>query len=306
MIQNLSIAAALAATSMASSSHHDAMPVGDYLMSEKVVNKLDQNARDYTVVKAYKRTDPSFIQGLLWDTERGQLLESTGQYGESVTQWLVIDENKDEISPTGAKDYDKTDFGEGISALPDGRWIELTWRERKVRFLDHNSLEELSTMAMWDDVKAGWGITLDAEKEILYVSDGSEKITRVDANTLQELSQMTVYQTNGTPVPLINELEFVGGYIWANVFYQDAMVKICPCNGMILDVLNFEPLRMAEMAMVKDLGQLSGYDHNNNVCNGIAYDAREDVYFVTGKRWNTMFKIKLSQQSNKDDLKCQC
>jgi len=74
-------------------------------------------------------------------------------------------------------------------------------------------------MAMWPDVKAGWGITLDAEKEILYVSDGSEKITRVDANTLEELSQMTVYQTNGMPVPLINELEFVGGYIWANVFY---------------------------------------------------------------------------------------
>jgi len=63
---------------------------------------------------------------------------------------------------------------------------------------------------------------------------------------------------------------------------------------MILDVLNFEPLRIAEMAMVKDLGKLSGYDHNNNVCNGIAYDANEDVYFVTGKRWNTMFKIKLS------------
>ncbi len=102
------------------------------------------------MIKAYKRTDPSFIQGLLWDNDKGQLLESTGLYKESRTQWLEIDDEYSSISPSISKDYDPADFGEGISILPDGRWIELTWQERKVRLLDHDTLEEKATIPMWD------------------------------------------------------------------------------------------------------------------------------------------------------------
>ena len=159
---------------------------------------------------------------------------------------------------------------------------------------------------MWNQVKQGWGITLDPKKNTLYVTDGSDKITRVDATTLKEQSQMTVYNKDGSAQSLLNELEFVGGYIWANIFYQNAMYKICPCTGAILERIDFQPLREIEDAIVKDRGEDYGYDANNNVCNGIAYDQREDAYYVTGKRWNIMFKIQLTQPISKDDDKCQC
>ena len=72
------------------------------------------------------------------------------------------------------------------------------------------------------------------------------------------------------------------------------MVKIDPASGYIVEVIDFKPLRMGEMALVRDLGKLSGYDSGNNVCNGIAYDPTKKVFYVTGKRWNLMFKIRLN------------
>ena len=81
--------------------------------------------------------------------------------------------------------YDVKQFGEGISKLDGDSWIELTWREKQVNILDKNTLEVLRTMKLWPGVKEGWGITLDEENRILYVSDGSAKITRVNADTLE-------------------------------------------------------------------------------------------------------------------------
>ena len=98
---------------------------------------------------------------------------------------------------------------------------------------------------------------------------------------------------NGHSTDKINELEFVDGYIWANVFYFNGMVRIDPNSGYIVEVIDFTPLFNGEMKVVQELGQMRGFDYNNNVCNGIAYDPDEDVFYVTGKRWNLMFKLKL-------------
>ena len=184
-------------------------------------------------------------------------------------------------------------FGEGISRLDDKQWIELTWLEKTVNILDKNTLQVKRSIPLWKGVKEGWGITLDDARRILYVSDGSEKITRINADTLEEISQFTVKKGNGSPQKLINELEFVNGHIWANVFYMHGMVKIDPTSGFIVDHIDFTPLHDAEMRLVKNEGNIYGYDYGNNVCNGIAYDPAEDAFYVTGKRWNMMFKIKL-------------
>ena len=152
---------------------------------------------------------------------------------------------------------------------------------------------------MWDGVKEGWGITLDESKRILYVSDGTSTITRVDADTLKQISQFTVKAGNGHSTDKINELEFVDGYIWANVFYFNGMVRIDPNSGYIVEAIDFTPLFNGEMKLVQELGQMRGFDYNNNVCNGIAYDPDEDVFYVTGKRWNLMFKLKLGQIQQK-------
>lgn len=86
---------------------------------------------------------------------------------------------------------------------------------------------------MWAGVKEGWGITLDPSKRIMYVSDGSSTITRIDADTLTQMSQFTVKNSNGRSQSMINELEFVDGYIWANIFYLNGMVRIDPNSGYV-------------------------------------------------------------------------
>ena len=95
----------------------------------------------------------------------------------------------------------------------------------------------------------------------------------------------------------LNELEFVDGYIWSNVFYLNGMVKIDPSNGQVVEEVDFEDLHDTEMEMVSQKNQLQGYDSNNNVCNGIAYDPSEKAFYVTGKRWNLMFKIRLDSMA---------
>lgn len=151
---------------------------------------------------------------------------------------------------------------------------------------------------MWPGVKEGWGITLDPERRILYVSDGSAKITRVDADTLEQISQFTVKGEQGKPLKLINELEFVDGMIWANVFYYNGMVEIDPESGYVRRYVDFAPLHKAEMGLVKESNGLRGYDYNNNVCNGIAYNPAEKAFYITGKRWNLMFKVRLDASSS--------
>lgn len=128
---------------------------------------------------------------------------------------------------------------------------------------------------MWEGVKSGWGITLDDDKRILYVSDGTSKITRVDADTLEQTSQFTVRNAKGHAVPKINELEFVDDFIWANVFGKNSMIKIDPDSGYIVAKLDFKHLHDAEIKLVKAKNEYAGYDHGNNVCNGIAYNEAE-------------------------------
>ena len=110
---------------------------------------------------------------------------------------MKVNDVTKEIEPVLVKNYNKKHFGEGISQLNADTLIELTWREKTVRLLDSETLEEKSTFKMWEGVKEGWGITLDAQNDLLYVSDGSDKITRIDAKTLKQKNQFTVKKPNG-------------------------------------------------------------------------------------------------------------
>ena len=97
-----------------------------------------------------------------------------------------MDHDTGRITPSRVKvPYPSKQFGEGISKLNNDTWIELTWKERIVNILDRDSLETVKTMPMWKGVKEGWGITLDPEKRILYISDGTQTMTRVNADTLK-------------------------------------------------------------------------------------------------------------------------
>ena len=111
-----------------------------YLADEKITKRLAKV--NYAVVDVYRREDPSFIQGLYWDAEKRMLLESTGLYGQSKTQWLTIDDAQKTVRPQFTVDYPERFFGEGLSYLNATHWIELTWMERTVRLLDRDTLSE--------------------------------------------------------------------------------------------------------------------------------------------------------------------
>ena len=168
-------------------------------------------------------------------------------------------------------------FGEGICWLNQNEFIEMTWQEDIAYILDRETLKPKRQFKMseyWPGVEQGWGITIDEENNLLYISDGTAKITVVDVATLKQQSQFTVKNASSQPIRGINELEFVDGSIWANVFGLNYMIKVDTNTGFIKEAIDCQALYDAEMNYVRTANDndMSNYDFGNNVFNGIAYD----------------------------------
>ena len=118
-------------------------------------------------------------------------------------------------------------------------------------------------------------------------------MVKADATTFREVGKMVIKAKNGKEINRINELEFIDGLIWANLFQGNVIVAIDPVSGVIQEGLDLKPLYDAEMRYVSDLmnGNTRNYDFGNNVLNGIAYDPVTKDWYVTGKRWNLLFKL---------------
>lgn len=225
-------------------------------------------AYSYDVVAVYPHDPKAFTQGLL--IEDGQLYESTGQKGAS---WI----RKVDLA-TGAvqqqHDIDPQYFGEGMVIWGD-RIITLTWQDEKGFILDRATLEPKGE---WTYTGEGWGLTRD--DSVIYMSDGSNVIRRLDPATLEETGRIEV-RMNGRPVNKLNELEFIRGEIWANIFETDRIVRIDPATGNVTGVLHLGGLLKPEERRQTD------------VLNGIAWDKATDKIYVTGKLWPKLFEIKL-------------
>lgn len=225
-------------------------------------------AYSYEVVATYPHDPKAYTQGLL--IQDGQLWESTGQEG---TSWV----RKVDLA-TGAvqqqHDIDPQYFGEGI-VVWDDRIVTLTWRHQKGFILDK---ETLAQEGEWTYQGEGWGLTRD--DSVIYMSDGTHQIRKLDPNTLQETGRIDVTM-NGQPVAKLNELEFIKGEIWANVFETDRIVRIDPATGKVNAVLLLRNLLTPEERRQTD------------VLNGIAWDKANDKIYVTGKLWPKLFEIKV-------------
>lgn len=225
-------------------------------------------AFSYEVMATYPHDPKAFTQGLL--IENGQLYESTGQEG---TSWV----RKVDL-PTGQVQQehviDPQYFGEGMVIWGD-RIITLTWRHQKGFILD---LATLQPKGEWTYEGEGWGLTRD--DSVIYMSDGTAQIRKLDPNTLQETGRIDV-KMNGRPQNQLNELEFVKGEIWANVFQTDRILKIDPATGNVTGVIHLGGLLTREERSKTD------------VLNGIAWDKAADKVYVTGKLWPKLFEIKL-------------
>jgi glutaminyl-peptide cyclotransferase len=222
----------------------------------------------FEVVAVYPHDPSAFTQGLA--IEAGQLYEGTGQYGASTLRRVDLASGRPEKQRALGPQY----FGEGIAIL-GGLVYQLTWQNGVVVAYDLETFEVERTMRYDGE---GWGLTHDGRQ--LIMSDGSATIRFRDPQTFAVTREIQV-RADGAPVPKLNELEYVDGEIWANIWYDDRIARISPATGEVLGFI--------------DLGTLYPQSARGSeaVLNGIAYDAAAKRLFVTGKNWPQLYEIAL-------------
>lgn len=224
----------------------------------------------YNIVNKFPHKKDAFTQGL--EFHNGKLYESTGQYGQSSVRIVEV-ETGNVIEKSQLQDGL---FGEGLTVWED-RVIQLTWRAGYGLVYDLQ-LEQEDTFKYGQSDK-GWGLCHD--DKYIYKSDGTDKIWLLDPDTYEELEYIQA-TSNDRTFSNLNELEYVDGKIYANVWQQGYIIIINPANGQVEAVLNTKDL-------INKLENKKGID----VLNGIAYQKETGHLFLTGKRWDTLFEVKV-------------
>ncbi len=230
----------------------------------------------YTVVKIFPHDTSAFTQGLV--IEYGRLFESTGQEGASWIAEVELASGKQDKKVVLANQY----FGEGITIL-NKKIYQLTWKGHIGFVYDINSFLKISEFQYEHE---GWGITHDGKN--LIVSDGTDKIHFLDTTTLKEVTSINVTQ-GSRPVDKLNELEFIEGYLYANRWMTNEVLKIDLSSGHVVGRLD-----LTELAR-----QANQVNPSADVLNGIAYEKKSGLLLVTGKWWPLLFAMRLDSNLNK-------
>ena len=236
-----------------------------------VVNGSTPKLYTYELLNTYPHDITSYTQGL--EFYNGVLYESTGQYGESKLR--ALDYKNDAI--LNNVNLSRSYFGEGLTVLND-KIYQLTWKEGRGLIYDVNTFETLGSFN-YGQSKEGWGLCNDGRQ--LYKTDGSENIWILNAQTLEEERFVQAY-TNKGRLTNLNELEWVEGKIYANRYQKNGVAIINPINGAIEAVLDFKDLK-------NKVTNHPGLD----VLNGMAYNPDTKTLFVTGKRWDKLFEVRI-------------
>lgn len=228
----------------------------------------------YDVIQTYAHDPKAYTQGLVY--QDGYMYEGTGQYGESSLRKTDLSTGKN----LSVLNIDNQLFGEGITIFKD-KIYQITWRSQKGFIYDLKTFSLESTFQYFSE---GWGIT--TMDDHLLMSDGSNKLYHISPSNFNVIKEVEVYDHNGE-VTQLNELEYVDGMVWANVWLTDRIVAIDPETGIVkgeLDMSNLLPA--ADRARIDD---------KDDVLNGIAWNPEKKHFYVTGKRWPKMFEIKLKK-----------
>ncbi len=238
----------------------------------EVVSSIEPKLLKYTLVNMFAHDPKSFTQGL--EFYRDTLYESTGQHGTSFVK------KYDYLTGKVYKqvNLDQQYFGEGITILNNNLY-QLTYKSGVGFVYDVDTFERKKTFT-YDKPVEGWGFTNDGK--YLFQSDGTEKIWKVDPKTLKMIDYINVYSQSGK-IKSVNELEYINGKFWGNIWQRDAVAVIDPATGAVEGILNLAGLR----EQVKN--------PEAEVLNGIAYNRKTKTIFVTGKNWDKMFEIKVSE-----------
>lgn len=236
---------------------------------------LDLGTKLYTfeAVNTYSHDPDAFTQGLIWEGD-GILLEGTGLNARSSLRRVELETGSVQQLISLPDQY----FGEGITTFDD-KLYQLTWRSN-IGFV--YTQESFELLGAFEYPTEGWGITHDGEK--LIMSDGTSTLYFWDPETLAEIGRINI-TAQGQPVVKLNELEYIKGQVFANIWQTDYIAIIDPVTGNVDAWLNLAGLLKPE-----------DRQGTEDILNGIAYDAANDRLFVTGKLWPKLFEIRLIEQ----------
>ena len=238
----------------------------------------------YIVLETLPHDEDAFTQGLTFDGEI--LYESTGLYGHSEVRHL----NSTTGQVLKTKKLQNHYFGEGLTYYEtmhrQGRLIQIVWRKKIGFIYEADTLKKIKTFQFKTKTTEGWGITYDPVHQEFIVSDGSSYLHYWDRNTLKEKRRVDVAEVNVrndnsirmVEYDRLNELEYTNGTILANVWQTDKILKIDQKTGIVLRIYDFSDLRRPEGA---------------DVFNGISVTGKDGEFWVTGKHWPNMYRVKL-------------
>ncbi len=240
----------------------------------EVVSSIEPKLLEYEIVNTYNHDIGAYTQGL--EFHNGILYESTGQYGRSSIRKTEANTGK----VLTKVNLENRFFGEGITIL-NNKLYQLTWREKKGFIYNPETLEKIDEFEYFKNIE-GWGLCNDGTN--IYFSDGTETIYILDPETMQQVDYINVY-TALTKIPGVNEMEWIDGKIYANIYTRDAVAVINPKTGAVENVIDLSALK----SKVTQHGEL-------DVLNGIAYNTQTNTIFVTGKNWDQMFEIRIKDE----------
>ena len=243
------------------------------LMAFLLVSCADATVKEYRleVVAEYPHDTEAYTQGLFFHD--GQMYESTGLNGKSTLRKVELSTGK----PLKRLDFDKKYFIEGSVVLDDNLYV-LTWENRLAFIYDAASLQYKTTVSY---PREGWGLTTDGKR--LIASDGSAELYYLDKDL--KVDRKVTVTLNGRPVRWLNELEFIDGRIWANVYTADEIVIINPKSGVVEVVVDCTGLLPARLRKP-----------STDVLNGIAYDPESEKIYLTGKNWPKLYEVRLIER----------
>ncbi len=244
-----------------------------FFMSFMLISCSDAKVREYTleVVKEYPHDTESYTQGLFFYD--GQMYESTGVHGKSTFRKVDLETGK----ALERLNFDKQYFVEG-SVIMDGNLYILTWESRIAFIYDAETLEYKSS---WKYPREGWGITTDGRQ--LIATDGSANLYFMNDRFALNRKQLVTYE--GRPVRWLNEVEYINGKIWANIYTSDEIAIINPKNGKVEGIIDCSGLLPERLRT-----------ETTDVLNGIAYDPQTKKIYLTGKNWPRLYEVRLVEK----------
>ncbi len=244
----------------------------------KVLAATSPEVYTYEIINTYPHDPKAYTQGL--EFHNGVLYESTGKKGASTVRKVNFETGEilQQI------DMENTIFGEGITIMND-KLYQLTWRSGFGYVYDVDTFEKIKNFT-YGKSREGWGLCNDGEK--IFKSDGTEKIWLLDPETLEEQGHIETV-TNKSIFNKANELEYVDGKLYANVYQNQSMMIIDAASGVIEGVVNFGGLE-------SQVDKGPEWDKVNSVLNGVAYHPERETFFVTGKNWNKLFEVKIKKK----------